>query len=534
MVNRKFTESEVRAYTRNRHEEKVLRRRLEKLHDEHGIYHDMAAKQRTILLNENKDICMTSGESPIPNEEHVKNFAFDIGKRFTRPWAYSSMETTHNVKYKEAVIPLPKSKHKESRSRSEATIGYPGQDILSRKSSLGYFRAPTLQRTKSCLPRITFEPQVADTGDNEPSETETKVLELHVKHGNTLSIDNNHNTSNKRTLSDTNLNLLDGRYPMIVAQGSEAESSNNVHSTVDNKLKSPVDSSLDDNLRIRNDEVEELLNLEKKHDLMMPKVIILPRVYEIEMGSNKFLNQRRAASRVGFNIPINTNDTGDTSKHVYQTSTNNMENDYGKVHVGENNMTSKSAISASHKEQTNTDHNIANITASERRGESSDKSVRSKSAISEPANISETLEGRRTSVQSYSESGDVSLDKCNEVGPQGKSLGVFHKGKRLRNYIRPQERYKLDPVVVRRRQLKMDRLAKESMTYLSRVNHENIRVDIAFPRAVRSRILDQLVRENNSKRSQTPFNPESVLLKRKIEEFMDGVSRYISRQREEF
>jgi len=84
---------------------------------------------------------------------------------------------------------------------------------------------------------------------------------------------------------------------------------------------------------------------------------------------------------------------------------------------------------------------------------------------------------------------------------------------------------------MQRRQQKMDHLAKESITYLKRVNHENINVDIAFPRSARRRILTRLVKENNSKKSRKVCDDSTVEMRRKIDYFMESVSEYIRKQK---
>jgi hypothetical protein len=107
---------------------------------------------------------------------------------------------------------------------------------------------------------------------------------------------------------------------------------------------------------------------------------------------------------------------------------------------------------------------------------------------------------------------------------------VTYRGRKLKNYIKPEERYKLDPLVMKRRQSKMDKLAKESVSFLKRVNHENIKVEIAFPRSARKRIMTKLVKENNSGKCKTVTDNSGPIIQRKIEEFMHSISDYIHQQ----
>ena len=85
MVKRKFSDSEIRAFNKNRHEGRDLKLKLQKLSTECGIYHDVTAKQRSMLQAEKTDISRNSGNSPIlENHRKVKRPEFDISKRFQR------------------------------------------------------------------------------------------------------------------------------------------------------------------------------------------------------------------------------------------------------------------------------------------------------------------------------------------------------------------------------------------------------------------------------------------------------------------
>ena len=530
MVNRKFTESEVRAYTKNRHEDKVLKKQLEKLNAECGNYHDLAAKQRTILLAENTNICMTSGESPIPNE-CVNNVDYDLSKRFKRPWAYSVMETTYNAKYRESVLPLPKPTHKRWRSKSEAGIhtGISKQEFTNRTSSLDYSRtAAAIQRSKSCLSAIKLETQ-SDTA-RAPSVYEENTLDLDLKESKMLNVNSSHTIASKRTFSDTNLDLTEGRYPVIVTTENGIETNENMQSTVDTFQRPYAKRREEEYIKLENFKLEELYTLEKKHDLFMPKVISLPKVYEIEMESKKrTMKDLLRRSRVDFNLPVTT--AGHIELHDGQ-----IKNDENKADVDVdanivNNTTDQSVVLTDNKEY---NVSVINTNISEETQKEKLMKDRPKTVMSVRESSKAILQKRRMSEQSVSvEIRNNLLSNPAESDREEQCVDIFYKGKRIRNYIKPQERYRLDPVIARRRQMKMDRLAKESVTYLSRVNHENTRVDIAFPRAARARILNQLVKENNSKRNKTPCNLDSVLLKLRVEEFMKSISNYISKQKEE-
>lgn len=525
MVNRKFSDSEIRAFTKNRHEEKVLKTKLQKLNDEFGFYHEFSAKQRTLLLTENKNTCRTSGDSTVSQIPSLVQNKFDISKRFRRPWAYSVMETTHNVKYKEAVIPLPKPKYRRVRSKSEAALHVGSGGLRGRNTELPPGNFSSLQRSKSCISRIItgsdsnrFD-RIADTTPLPNEEHEKLNPLLQREKGDPCQTGRSQNS-----FFVTKTSLQEESYPVIIDTKQFETSADKICALVDD-IPSNIQPCIEDSFKLERFQLNELFDVEKRHDLMMPKVIILPRVYETENSTDFQRRVRRSRSRVNFGVSdspgikeIEAPENFSKREKMKQDSSflTKTENDSeGDCHV------------------TNENHKTISKEMGEKVLDSQDGG-NSGNDLLESSPCKSRLQKRYYSQRSLSAGAlIIPSNRRPEEADSNQSRDVFYKGRRLKNYIKPEERYKLDPLIVRRRQMKMDRLAKESVTYLARINHENLSVEIAFPRAARSRILQQLIKENNSCKNQLPLNPDAELLKIKTEEFLTSISKYIARQKEE-
>ena len=517
MVNRKFSDSEIRAFTKNRHEEKELKTRLQKLNVECGTYHDFTANQRKLLQAENTDICRTSGNSPITvNQRATRSAEFDISKRFRRPWVYSAMETTYNAKYREAEIPLPKRKVKH-RSKSAATCTL--RDFVSKSSSGIIVRSPILQRSKSCISKIKSTDNTSEsTLLVNPTTTENNCDDI-----NRLNPGDEKGFVHKKVASENSFPLgskssYEMSYPLILSGDSNTV---NMDKNKSGLFEDPLSFlQLEKDKKLENFQLSELYNLEKRHDLSMPKLITLPKVYEIEIEASKGAFQRmmhRSRSRVSFSVP--TSGVEDQQGMDYRTHPTNVNSDTGDRNEDENITVDRSGTSDTYDPEVVA---VQNNSANSKCDGQPTESETSKSIFRKRNTIRRTLSTGAVNIPPKL-SQDMQECRCEDV---------LYKGRKLRNYIRPEERYKLDPVIVRRGQLKMDRLAKESSTYLGRINHENISVDIAFPRTVRNRILQQLIDDNNSGKSQILCNPEEELLKTKVGQFLESISQYISKQQE--
>jgi len=224
------------------------------------------------------------------------------------------------------------------------------------------------------------------------------------------------------------------------------------------------------------------------------QVISLPPVYKIDSQSYQDAERARTISRSKSRVSFSSNLASASDGH----GSNNMSNARADR--------SPVDMSKSETNQTDTDNHVSdNVGCENEKPRNTYSRERSKTGLTLPA---EVFEDER--IRQYTE--------------------VVYKGRVLKNYIHPQDRYKLDPIVVKRRQNKMDRLAKESVSFLKRVNHENINVEIAFPRSARRRVLNQLVEENNAGKSYKVNDEDELQIRERMEYFMDSIGEYIRQQ----
>ncbi|XP_060586103.1 uncharacterized protein LOC132741858 [Ruditapes philippinarum] len=481
-MSRKFSDSEIRAYSKNRYEEKLLRQRLDKLKESAGVFHDATAKQRQDLVAECKDIRMTTGGSETP-DGFVLDTTFDISKRVTRPWAYSAMETTYNAAYLDAVIPLPKQRPKSSTSRGVLSRSSMSSNrIMSSKSYSPSLKSARTSRSENVLHKLP--PHNINRSVSNP--------EIHnfQSTGNRIAIRINGNENDSRT-EDTNIVTHDS----ASKTKSDTYSGKNIKDEIDIVVN--VDT-VTDNENVLENEIDkgDLITYKPLEERTVDtRVITLPPMYKIDSKAYQDAERERAInrsrSRVSFSNFVGVHETQDDYRPKSKSSD-----------------TKRSTSETKHAEQER--HEKIN---SEKENKSNEESAE------------ENYKSDKTTKTVHTIDPDTIVDAHDR-----KSEEVLYRGRRLRNYIKPEERYKLDPLVMKRRQNKMDKLAKESVSFLKRVNHENIRVEIAFPRSARKRILTKLVHENNSGQNKTVTDNNEPIIQKKIEYFMNSMSEYIHQQ----
>ncbi|XP_052809371.1 uncharacterized protein LOC128237828 [Mya arenaria] len=477
-MSRKFTDSEIRAYSKNRYEEKVLRLKLGKLKEDMGIFHDVSSKQRQNLVDECKEIRMTTGGSPVPKELLIGT-PFDFSSRVQRPWAYSVMETTYNMAYKDATIPVPKLKRRKSESDSVRSMP---------RSARSMFEMRTAAREN----RVHSSKSYASSKRSHI----TSFSDSAIKNVALISDFPNKFMCSSRGEESKGAS---GMPPIDAKLGSIKEDHNQV-------FQSPnitVDHIDTQNKQSPDTEKREKNNMESKEEIN---------------PNNLFVKPVRPESRI-YGAPIALPPAYKIDSKDYQDAERTRAINRSKSRV---------SFSASHvsNDSGNKDAHKPKSASSEKLAPQSEPSKTGSSAVSEQGDSEEIHHD-----ESKGRTHIMTLDPDTMQDANLRNLeDIYYKGRRLRNYIKPEERYKIDPIVMQRRQQKMDKLAKESLTFLKRVNHENIKVDIAFPRSARRRILTKLVQENNSNKSKKVSNDDSFDMKKKIDYFMDSISEYLRKQ----
>ena len=106
----------------------------------------------------------------------------------------------------------------------------------------------------------------------------------------------------------------------------------------------------------------------------------------------------------------------------------------------------------------------------------------------------------------------------------GSDYTVFN-GYKIRNYVRPQLRYRADPFLSSRRERSLIRLSIEHPVYLNG-NRGDMKSDMLFPKTCRQKVLQELVDRNNQ---PAPVQDSGVVppeLRAKIDEFFKTIEPY--------
>ena len=510
MNTRKFTYSEVRAYTRNRYEEKNLRVRLQKLTQQLGEFYDSTAKHRSNLIDECRQMRKTSGGSP-SRTSTMPESDFEFSTRVNRPWAYSVMESTYNVVYRNAVIPIPKRLGNKCMSHKAKSFCGENNDKKSRSfrvfSSKSMANPPpthmllTNQRENtepilSCdrqkgtnmfspgkggtLSEHNVEP-ISRSWNPEETEAVTRNISLTASGPSldvTLPSDYHNNNGGKLIDQSTS---LDQAYIDTGTNNDVSISTSNKQNKTDNKCK---DTGVKDNY------TEDTRQYNTK-------LISLPAVYKIDSDEYQNSMRKRMIRRARSRIEPTQNALPNTTNDAFDT---------------ESEQKTFAAVAIQEERPDNYETGKLSTAINSENDKFENQSM--KSGKEKELNVLISLDSTMT---------DVHCVKAADT--------VVYRGKLIHNYIRPEDRYKLDPLIIKRRQNRMDKLSKESATFLKRVNHENIRVEIAFPRSTRQRLLTRLVDENNSDKGRKRKSSDEIYIQSRVQDFTASISNYVFHQR---
>ncbi|KAL4232502.1 hypothetical protein ACF0H5_007194 [Mactra antiquata] len=518
-MSRKFTDSEIRAYSKNRHEEKILRKRLHKLKEDIGSFHDVSAKLKQNLVAESKEIRMTSGGSPVPPGFEFES-DFDISKRVSRPWAYSVMETTYNAAYRDAVIPLPKSKNRPkseaSRSVSTLSTSLPNR-AMSSKSRLSSLKSQSFvdfssdtNNQSQDLSNNALSPDFNGLRGWKRAHTDINIMVDKTHAEDSVCLDTEkviHKAMSANNLNSNHMNITTDSETTTIDTNDNCDTKLNVYKQEHHKNQG-TDSDGTETMCVietvhaidRHEETAQTNSYKPlKEFKQSTKVITLPPMYKIDSKAYQEAERERlitrSKSRVSFSgLPTGVAPELQTDRPPRRSPP----------------VVEKKPMTSEVKES----ENVMQSTES-------------------PDVLRESIDSiSRTDGRYFPRSTTLfTLDPETMHDVRVRQIDdVEYRGRKLRNYIRPEDRYKLDPLVMKMRQNKMDKLAKESMSLLKRVNHENIKVDIAFPRTERKRILTKLVRANNLTSGRKVYDNNGPVIQKRVATFMESISDYIQQQ----
>ncbi|KAK3598482.1 hypothetical protein CHS0354_039573 [Potamilus streckersoni] len=505
-MSKRFTESEMLAYTKNRHEEKALQTRIRQLTDQLEEVQDNSKREKNDMMDHFRNFVKTSGSCPQPyfvieNGQHetlYQNFFINI-RRMKQPWAYSINNDTFNAVYRDALLTegtgqrLRRSKSVTSQRTSSEGRSLCSVSQTSARFSTGLRRAKTdselvrLVDTRRRGNRVICEKKKIDEC------TELKNLKIEQSQ---LSINGDSCvTTRKIDLQDRQpvdsevfqLNL-DEKSNLKSAQSRERKLSSNLP-----PLPETIGEDSSQVGKPRFVSTKSKLSFPRETDLKEGKAnnTIIKKDFANQMSRQEVNLREKTPVSIEINGLI---EIKSISQEMDLPKTSEIKEE--KAH----HSTSLKAPSLKNEQRIHTDLSVKE---------------RPLEVLSEPQ------------LRPHTVATMEALDPAQLNGIEGiDSKGcVLYKGRILKNYIRPQHRYKLDPRLMRRKQVSMETLAKLSHTFVRGINHANKHLEIAFPRPARQRLLVELVKKNNAGKGLIASDPNSALLQTKIKAFMNSITK---------
>lgn len=99
---------------------------------------------------------------------------------------------------------------------------------------------------------------------------------------------------------------------------------------------------------------------------------------------------------------------------------------------------------------------------------------------------------------------------------------IVFRGKKIHDYVKPQDRYKHDPFKMKRREKLFKKLSKDT-TLVNDDRNSNLKFNLTFSKASRKRILNQLVKKNSSSVNQVKINAWDETLPNRIQDFFVSI-----------
>lgn len=555
-MGRKFTESEVLAMTRNRREDKALRETLHKLTEERGFYYDNLKKERKKISQFCRESQRTSGNSPCPDCQESCNKSDHVTprqmQRHNKPWSVTPSESTFNVLFKQNNFETTESRkmhkrtnalRKSSHSRNSSEL----RDFVSPVASGKEIHKDTV--LESCSEKLPF-PQTEEIEralcstpvpkEEQSQESDIVSIATDVDKYSRNSKDQTNRPKSVRILSpkpNKSSDVVSGSSANQVSEKSECflqelTSENQTTKTEGRDIRSKVNEKAgpcgSQAERVAKAPARD--NPEKAN-----KVTENGNTQENERVKDsicKQVNRNIASKEIGESEEIADRLTLPVLDELPDEESEDKANqEYMMVYTltDDGKMAEDGAFG-------NGGH-----TKHEREG----KIFRSQTSL-EDNNIqivSVALENDGTAAITLSHvekqrphtvaGGEVFVED-----PDLKSLTdvdhrdfMWFRGKKLHNYVKPQERYKHDPFKMKKREKLMKKLATETPVFAEDQREQILNVDMTFSKATRARLLKQLVEENSSKRHTNSRNSYEQTLNSKIDHFMKSIEDFCDKQR---
>lgn len=542
-MGRRFTESEVLAMTRNRREDKALKERLHRLSEERGLYHDNLKKEKTKISQFCIESQRTSGNSPCPDcqvacekSDHVTPREM---QRHNKPWSVTPSESTFNVLFQQNNFATPESRkfrrrssslRKSSESRTEETectsVSTTGNSEYSTQQNgqEGSLNISDESRVLSSTPvsnKVLISDDVAgDCGQYSYSFTDrsNKGKTLRISSTKSGKTDRNMNVSspfqetiqaesfdNKSKTTDTtkkqNCQNLKKELGQLVhdcdAKTNDDEKETQKRFDIDNVLEETGDKLKSERVKDKSCEPEiDKASKEKALFLDQPPLPVLEEVPNEEADEKSEQEYMMVY----------------TIRNDEQNTENRMQENGALTHIGGSSNTFLRSQSSSGDRQIQ----IVDV------------------ALENDGSAAITL-SHVEKQRPHTVAGGELITEDSELKSQpdvDHRNFMWFKGKKLHDYVKPQDRYKHDPFKMKKREKLMKKLATETPVFAEDQREQILNVEMTFSKATRARLLKQLVEENSTKRQTSSRNSYEQSLNSKIGQFMKSIEDFCTKQRQ--
>ena len=507
IMGRHFSESEVSAMSRNKIEDKGLRQRLFRLHEDKTTTYDNYAKEKKRVLDLLKENRKTSGNIHVEFDE--TDDTEEIFKHVLlsrRPWSCTPTELTFNVIYREASDPgllkatyrlKDKSNNKIS-SRKASAKSVPNDSRYLTTSRQSTRSEPLLQRPKSCFPHKT--------------RISSNILK---KFGNGDSKTN----SFKDDISSGRKTEI--QRPRIIT-AAWTETSNNKYG--DDITNTPEAKNLSaENGCIRADELVSECNVHETKVTTDGEASFSRTEEDDEMIKGKSPTKSKVKKRLSIQEPtLNKSSENDVIlTKIYEIG--NVENGNDHLLIDTNLVTEITEYSNGDYKASEQDKEQHDTTLTYVEGDTEPTQTSEHQDVSPKASIERQIS--RPSTVAFGES--LSVVDFNSL--QNENLGddyILFKGRPIHNYVKPQLRYKHDPFSAKSRERLIRKLTTDIPILPKEEKCRPVKYHRVYSKGARKRMLKELIEENNLQNNRLSYNADNGKLENKIQEFYNSISEF--------
>ena len=522
MSNRRFSDSEVLAHTQNRREEKNLNQTIIKLTDDRGLYSEEIDKERKNVIEFRKLSRRSTGNTVFSNDTISRNFDTSMMNRFSRPWALTLQETTHNIMYREISSAnlaqtslvykrlINKTGVRSASTSRKSTAMFRKSSSMPPLSRMGTSLGPMSRASTSLFPmsrastslvpmsRMSTKPAI----DAEDKTDVSKISYNETDNGNGRLVSSTTRRPRLVFTDDIEHCVESNIVNLTRASAKHTSFSIPLLGTEDRRNVTETESySLDNEKDATENKNEQLFDSTYKdnHDNVFDTSIESPHhgisdSYGDNIDNAKF----RERETLAIKLKLPTLPRADLDSPIDQALINKINSRAEPRRLAPK-PTATSRVSSTTLSR---DQGIVRQGSAEGVAET----VNSEIVVKTDSKTADTVSEHKTQDEHVSDGMDVDRSytavqgdvlEYKQVVDHG-SPYILHKGQRIHNYVPPQQRYKKDPYKMQRRERLIAKIGKDHPDWADKQKVSKASAsDCKFSKASRDRLHEKLVRQNS-------------------------------------